>query len=52
MPKTAAGSTILTKMMSEYGAKKGKGIFYKKSVKDKKFAKTAGETSVYNRAHK
>lgn len=49
MPQTPAGSSILKKFAAEYG-KRGKGIFYAKTVKDKKFAKTTGEMSVHNRA--
>ena len=28
MPLTSKGKTIMTSMMKEYGAKKGKGVFY------------------------
>lgn len=51
MPQTAAGSSILKKFAEEYG-KKGKGYFFGKVVKDRKFAKTTGEMSVHNRAKK
>lgn len=51
MPKTAAGETVMAKFIKEYGAKKGKGVFFGKANSDPKFAKTMGETSVYKRGH-
>ncbi len=50
MPQTAVGKTVMSKFLKEYGAKKGKSVFYAKAVKSAKFATTVGETSVHNRA--
>lgn len=43
MPLPAQGKSILTKFMREYGAKKGKSVFYAKTNKSSKFAKAVGE---------
>jgi hypothetical protein len=43
MPLSKTGNTVLTKMMKEYGAKKGKSVFYAKANKSAKFAKAVGE---------
>lgn len=51
MPKTEAGKHVLTNFEKEYGSK-GKGYFFGKINKSKKFAKKMGESSVYNRGHK
>lgn len=51
MPQTDAGVKVLAKFLQEYGKKRGKSIFYGKVNSSKKFAKTMGETSVYNRGH-
>ena len=51
MPQTAAGKTVMARFLKEYGAKKGKSVFYAKANSSKKFASTMGESSVYNRGH-
>jgi hypothetical protein len=51
MPQTATGSTVMSKFVKEYGAKKGKSVFYAKANSSKKFASAMGESSVYNRGH-
>ena len=43
MPLPAKGKSILTKFMHEYGAKKGKSVFYGRVNKSSKFAKAVGE---------
>jgi hypothetical protein len=42
----------MSKFVKEYGAKKGKSVFYAKANSSKKFASKMGESSVYNRGHK
>lgn len=51
MPQTSAGKTVMAKFISEYG-KKGKGYFFGRVNKSKKFASKMGEMSVYKRGHK
>jgi len=38
MPLSEAGNRILSKMIQEYGSKKGKSVFYAKENKGGKFA--------------
>lgn len=52
MPQTETGKSVLTKFIREYGAKKGKSVFYGKINSSKNFAKAVGETSVRKRAGK
>jgi hypothetical protein len=37
MPLTDSGAKVMSNMQSEYGAKKGKSVFYAKANKDKSF---------------
>lgn len=43
MPQTPTAKKLLRKFEEEYGSKKGKSVFWAKTNKSKKFAKTVGE---------
>lgn len=52
MPMTKTGSKVLANFVREYGAKKGKSVFFGRTNSNKKFAKAVGEMSVRKRAGK